>query len=57
MGEYIRQTDNVRITSRCYRETSYWKDEMKRTVVPTCEYLENGKCQLKACVRRGEECK
>ena len=48
----IKQTDNVRITDRCYKPTTYLWDEDKRAVKPTCIYLENGKCTLTSCVRR-----
>lgn len=51
----IKQTDNVRITDRCYKPTYYPWDEDRRTVHPTCEYLDKGKCTLTSCVRRGYE--
>ena len=50
--EKIRQTDNVRITERCYEPTKYIWDEEHFVKKPTCRYLVNGECQLLCCVRR-----
>jgi len=52
----IRQTDNVRITERCYKPTYYYWNEDRRCIRPTCPYLIDGKtCELTACVRRNEK--
>ena len=51
----LRQTDEVRITDRCYEPTYYPGDEDRRCVHPTCQYLVNGSCELVACVRREYE--
>lgn len=52
MGEIIRQTDNVRITERCYEKTYYPWDDNRKCIWPTCKYLKNGTCELTVCVRR-----
>lgn len=51
----VRQTDNIRITSRCYEPTKYPWDEDKKAVKPTCVYLKDGECSLLCCVRRGDK--
>jgi len=51
----IRQSDNVRVTKRCYKPTIYMKDENSYVKKPTCEYLVDGKCVLTVCVRREDE--
>ena len=55
MGEYIKQTDNVRITDRCYEPTYYVWDGSRGCKIPTCLYLEGGKCKLTSCVRKGDK--
>jgi hypothetical protein len=49
----IRQTDDIRITPRCKRQTMYYNYNKKHyNRVNHCAYLEDGKCTLNACIRR-----
>lgn len=48
----IRQTDNVRVTSKCKRQTMYYDSLRHANRINHCVYLEDGKCVLNACIRR-----
>jgi len=50
--EMIRQTDNVRVTDKCYKPTVFYRSDESYTKWPSCVYLRNGKCELSACIRR-----
>ena len=51
----IRQTDYVRVSMRCHAPTIYPLDDKKCYKVKGCEYLEDGKCTLNACIRLIDE--
>ena len=50
----LRQNDNVRISERCYKPTTYYKScyQNKDKYINRCIYLENGKCTLNYCIRK-----
>lgn len=48
----MRETEYTRVSKRCYKPTRYWINDAACKKLPTCVYLNNGECKLKACVRR-----
>lgn len=50
--EKLRQDHYTRVQDRCKKRTRYFIDEDRAYAYKSCVYLENGKCTLKACVRK-----
>lgn len=53
--EPIRQDANVRVSERCMKQTRYNVNDGRSYVYKTCQYLENGKCTLTVCIRKGDK--
>ena len=49
----IRQTDNVRVSDKCYKQTKYVLNNYGTVKnFPCCVYLENyNKCTLNCCIK------
>ena len=50
----MRQTDEIRIISRCYKPTVYEHNELSYAKKETCPYLVDGECELNFCVRKND---